>query len=251
MRLHTVWMTAAAVLFSVANAASAEVALSTASNPTSLIGTQFASLLGAEHQTVDGISSAKRTAMAVGPKLVVPAPAVKPAKVVKVKPLSAKAAIAAAAAAADKPARAVLIEYSADWLYTQAAPNGDAQWECLKTALYFEARGESLKGQFAVAEVILNRVDSAAYPNSVCGVVGQGSRGSCQFSYHCDGQGEAMHERGAADLAGRIARVMLDGAPRGLTSGATYFHSRAVRPNWANKFPRTASIGAHLFYRQP
>ena len=255
MRLNTVWMTAAAVLITVANVASAEVALSTASDPTSLIGTQFASLLGAEHQTVDGISNAKRTAMAVGPKLVVPklvvpAPAAKPAKVVKVKPLSAKAAIAAAAEA-EKPARAVLIEYSADWLYTQAAPTGDAQWECLKTALYFEARGESLKGQFAVAEVILNRVDSAAYPNSVCGVVGQGSRGSCQFSYHCDGQGEAMHERGAADLAGRIARVMLDGAPRGLTSGATYFHSRAVRPNWANKFPRTASIGAHLFYRQP
>ena len=245
MRIHTVWISALAALLSVAAPAFAEVSVSRATDPTSLLGTQFASLLGAEHKTVVGISNAKRTAMAVGPKVVA-----KPmAAVVKVK--VAVADTTGAVARAADPAKAVLIEYSADWLYTQAAPTGDAQWECLKTALYFEARGESLKGQFAVAEVILNRVDSAAYPNSVCGVVGQGGRGSCQFSYACDGQGEAMHERGAADLAGRIARVMLDGAPRGLTSGATYFHSRAVHPSWANKFPRTASIGAHLFYRQP
>ena len=247
MRLNTVWITAVAALCTVAGMAAADVTLSTATDPTSLIGTQFASLLGAEHQTVDGISSAKRTAMAVGPKLIVPQPIAKAAKVAKVKAPLGKAAVAFTAGSG-KP---VLIEYSADWLYTQAAPTGDAQWECLKTALYFEARGESLKGQFAVAEVILNRVDSPVYPKSVCGVVGQGSRGACQFSYHCDGQGEAMHERGAADLAGRIARVMLDGAPRGLTSGATYFHSRAVRPSWSRKFPQTAAIGAHLFYRQP
>jgi spore germination cell wall hydrolase CwlJ-like protein len=60
-----------------------------------------------------------------------------------------------------------------------------------------------------------------------------------------------MHDAGAADLAGRIARVMLDGAPRALTTGATHFHTRAVRPNWAKRFPQTAAIGAHLFYRQP
>lgn len=243
MRLHTVWIAAVAALCTVAGIASAEVAVSRSTDPTSLMGTQFASLLGAEHKTVVGISNAKRTAMAVGPKAVVAKPEAK----------MAKAKIAAPAffgSPAVSPGKPVLIEYSADWLYTQAAPKGDAQWACLKTALYFEARGESLKGQFAVAEVILNRVDSPAYPNSVCGVVGQGSRGSCQFSYHCDGQGEAMHERQAADLAGRIARVMLDGAPRGLTNGATYFHSRAVRPSWSKKFPQTAAIGAHLFYRQ-
>jgi len=248
MRLNTVWITAVAALCTVAGMAAAEVSVSRSSDPTSLIGAQFASLLGAEHKTVVGISNAKRTAMAVGPKAVVAKPAV---KLIKAKPAASAPDVTAASARAADPAKPVLIEYSATWLYTQAAPTGDAQWECLKTALYFEARGESLKGQFAVAEVILNRVDSPAYPNSVCGVVGQGSRGSCQFSYHCDGQGEAMHERGAADLAGRIARVMLDGAPRGLTSGATYFHSRAVRPSWSKKFPQTAAIGAHLFYRQP
>jgi spore germination cell wall hydrolase CwlJ-like protein len=97
----------------------------------------------------------------------------------------------------------------------------------------------------------LNRVDSRRYPKTVCGVVQQGGRGGCQFSYNCDGARDVMAEAGAADLAGRIARVMLDGAPRGLTNGATYFHTRAVRPAWASRFSRTAEIGAHLFYSQP
>ena len=251
MRLKTFSITAAAVLCLHVGAAIADVSLSTSTNATSLINAQFASLLGAEHRAVDGISTAKRTAMAVGPKLAPPQKAAKMAKPAVV-PAKKEAVVAdgSKTIAAD-PAKPVLIEYSTAWLYTQSAPAGDAQWECLRTALYFESRGESLKGQFAVAEVILNRVDSAAYPNSVCGVVNQGGGGSCQFSYNCDGQRDVMHERGAADLAGRIARVMLDGAPRGLTNGATYFHSRAVRPSWANKFPQTAAIGAHLFYRQP
>jgi spore germination cell wall hydrolase CwlJ-like protein len=60
-----------------------------------------------------------------------------------------------------------------------------------------------------------------------------------------------MREKDAVDRAGRIARLMLDGAPRALTDGATHFHTRAVNPRWAHRFPRTAAIGAHLFYRQP
>ena len=96
----------------------------------------------------------------------------------------------------------------------------------------------------------MNRVDSARYPKTVCGVVGQRGSGSCAFSYICDGAKEVMSERGAAEMAGRIARVMLDGAPRQLTAGATYFHTRAVNPSWSRKFDRTASIGSHLFYRQ-
>lgn len=230
MRLHQAWTNALVALCVLSGAAYADVTVSRSNDPTSLIGTQFASLLNAEHKTVDSITDAQRTAMAVGPKVVV-----KPAA-------SRKAA---------KPEAPKLIAYSADWLQSQAAPAGDAQWECLKTALYFEARGETLKGQFAVAEVILNRVDSPAYPKTVCGVVGQGGKGSCQFSYNCDGARDVMRDAGAADTAGRIARVMLDGAPRTLTAGATHFHTRAVRPNWASRFPQTAAIGAHLFYRQP
>ncbi|WP_136645938.1 cell wall hydrolase [Tabrizicola sp. YIM 78059] len=136
------------------------------------------------------------------------------------------------------------------WLMAQPAPEGDAEWQCLTEAIYFEARGESLEGQIAVAEVILNRVDSPLYPRTVCGVVKQRGGGGCQFSYACNGK-VRMREKGAADLAGRIARAMLDGAPRLLTDGATHFHARAVRPNWSKRFARTATIGAHTFYRHP
>jgi len=137
------------------------------------------------------------------------------------------------------------------WLMAQPAPTVDAEWQCLTEALYFEARGESLNGQIAVAEVILNRVDSPLYPRSICGVVKQRGGGGCQFSYVCDGRADRMREKGAADLAGRISRAMLDGAPRLLTDGATHFHTRAVRPGWSRRFDQTASIGAHLFYRHP
>lgn len=141
-------------------------------------------------------------------------------------------------------------EMTEDWLMAQPAPEGDAEWQCLTEALYFEARGESLEGQIAVAEVILNRVDSPLYPRTVCGVVKQRGGGGCQFSYACSGK-KKLREKGAADLAGRIARAMLDGAPRLLTDGATHFHTRAVKPGWSKRFSRTAAIGSHLFYRQP
>ena len=137
-----------------------------------------------------------------------------------------------------------------EWLMAQPAPKGDAQWECLTEALYFEARGEGLEGQIAVAEVILNRVDSPLYPRTVCGVVKQRGSGGCQFSYVCSGKSK-LREKAAANLAGRIARAMLDGAPRLLTDGATHFHTRGVKPGWSKRFSRTASIGSHLFYRQP
>jgi len=137
------------------------------------------------------------------------------------------------------------------WLMVQPVPEGDAELKCLTEALYFESRGESLEGQIGVAEVILNRVDSPLYPRTICGVVKQSGGGGCQFSYVCDGHADRMREADAADLAGRIARAMLDDAPRLLTAGATHFHTRSVRPGWSKRFAHTASIGAHLFYRQP
>ena len=149
------------------------------------------------------------------------------------------------------PASAQTDGLSAEWLAAQPAPEGDADWQCLTEAVYFEARGESLQGQIAVAEVILNRRDSHLYPRTVCGVVKQRGGGGCQFSYVCDGHTDKMREEGAADLAGRIARAMLDGAPRVLTDGATHFHATGVRPRWAAAFHRTAQFGSHLFYREP
>lgn len=119
-----------------------------------------------------------------------------------------------------------------------------ASLECLTEALYFEARGESVSGQRAVAEVILNRVDHPAFPNSVCKVVNQ----SGQFSYK--GGNLRMRDRAAANRANRIAQEALAGAPRSLTNGATYFHTTGVRPSWSKRFTRTTKIGAHIFYRR-
>ncbi|MDB6454851.1 cell wall hydrolase [Falsirhodobacter sp. 20TX0035] len=146
-----------------------------------------------------------------------------------------------------------MIRYDLDWLNAQAPDVAlDADWECLTEALYFEARGEPLKGQFAVAEVILNRVDARGYPSSVCDVVRQGEKNgkACQFSFICDGLPETVTEQAAYDQAGKIAAVMLAGAPRALTRGATHFHTSAVRPSWAAHLPKTVQIGDHLFYRE-
>jgi spore germination cell wall hydrolase CwlJ-like protein len=131
--------------------------------------------------------------------------------------------------------------------------SGGAAWTCLTEALYFEARGETLKGQLAVAEVILNRVDDRRYPDTVCGVVNQGShrRHACQFSFKCDGRKEVFTEMRSYDRVGKIARIMLDGRERALTKGATHYHTTQVSPGWARRLTRTARIGSHLFYRYP
>ena len=143
--------------------------------------------------------------------------------------------------------------YDASFLASRPAADGGEQWECLAEALYFEARGESVRGMFAVGEVILNRVDSGAYPDTLCAVVNQGTgrRYACQFTYTCDGRAEVITEPRAWERVGKVARLLLDGAPRALTAGATHYHTRAVNPSWAQRFPRTASIGSHYFYRQP
>ncbi|SFR52683.1 cell wall hydrolase [Litoreibacter janthinus] len=127
---------------------------------------------------------------------------------------------------------------------------GGAQWRCLSEALYFEARGETLKGQIAVAEVILNRVSSSRFPDTVCGVINQGTgrKYACQFTYTCDGRPEHISEPAAFDRVGKVARMMLNGAPRQFAGGATFYHTTAVNPRWASKFRRTARHGVHLFY---
>ncbi|WP_339640506.1 cell wall hydrolase [Jannaschia helgolandensis] len=129
---------------------------------------------------------------------------------------------------------------------------GDAQWRCLTEAIYFEARGEPLDGQVAVAEVVLNRVDSKRYPDTVCDVVNQGTGklNACQFSYTCDGIPERVTEPKAWDKAGRVARRLIDGAPRLLTRNATLYHADYVDPYWAAAYPRTVKVGRHIFHRQ-
>ncbi|MBV7377924.1 cell wall hydrolase [Maritimibacter dapengensis] len=138
------------------------------------------------------------------------------------------------------------------WLSKQPdVQQGDPAWQCLTEALYFEARGESHHGVFAVAEVILNRVESPRFPNSVCGVIKQGAARhlSCQFTYACDGRPEHVAEPRAYARMGKVARAMLDGAPRTLTGGATFYHTTGVNPRWASRLSQTAQIGVHRFYR--
>lgn len=229
MRLRHIWKAGAFALATMTGAAFADVTVSQSNDPLTRIGVQLASLLGQEHRVMAALPEARLTSLAVGPEV---------------------ETRQTAGQEAGRAKRPLLIDYSDSWLAGQAAPTGDAQWECLRKAIYFEARGENLKGQFAVAEVILNRVDSGRYPADVCGVVNERGNGGCQFSYTCDGKTDAMRDPEAIDRAGRIARVMLDGAPRLLTNGATYFHAANVRPDWSRRFAQTAVIGAHSFYRQ-
>lgn len=226
MRLHTGWIAGAFAAAVLNGAAFADVTVSQSNDPTAALGGTMSTLLGAEKQALAALPTPRLTELAVGPK-------------VETKTTPAT------------PAAPTVIRYEDAWLATLAAPQGDAQWECLRKAIYFEARGETLRGQFAVAEVILNRVDSPDYPGSICGVVEQRGGGGCQFSYICDGRADTMRDPEAAWRASRIARVMMDGAPRALTMGATHFHTRWVNPGWARRFPQTAAIGAHLFYKQP
>jgi spore germination cell wall hydrolase CwlJ-like protein len=143
------------------------------------------------------------------------------------------------------------VEFSRDWVDSLPEADGGKQFKCLAEALYFEARGETIKGQFAVAEVILNRVKSERFPSSPCGVINQGTgkKYQCQFTYTCDGHKEVIKEPRAYERVAKVARVALDGAAPKLTKGATHYHTTAVKPRWSRVYTKTAAIGVHVFYR--
>ncbi|MBX3484958.1 MAG: cell wall hydrolase [Phenylobacterium sp.] len=131
-----------------------------------------------------------------------------------------------------------------------------ADLECLTQAVYYEARGESSRGQYAVAQVVMNRVKHPAFPKSVCAVVfqGAGHRG-CQFSFACDGsmrrgqEGRRGHESEAWDRARAVATRTLAGAALADIGSATHFHTAAVAPMWAPHMLRVSQVGMHVFYR--
>ena len=128
----------------------------------------------------------------------------------------------------------------------------EKQKKCLATAIYFEARGESRRGQVGVAQVILNRVRDDAYPDTICGVVFQNEdrRNACQFSFACDGRSDEPSERRAWLRAKENAEEVLEG--HGLIpalGAATHYHAAYVNPNWAPKMTRLSKIGRHIFYR--
>lgn len=118
--------------------------------------------------------------------------------------------------------------------------------KCLAEAIYFESRNQSEIGQMAVAEVIMNRVKSPKYPNRVCAVVTQPH----QFSYVWDNQPDVIKNMTAWGKAKNLAWKVLNKCYKELTGGALYYHADYVKPQWASKFKKTASIGNHVFYKE-
>ncbi len=123
---------------------------------------------------------------------------------------------------------------------------------CLANAIYFEARSEPIKGQIAVAQVVINRVFSPFYPNDVCGVIYQNAHRhlSCQFTFACDGKSKAIHDRGSWARATRIAKQALDGQLYETAVGtSTHYHAIYVSPIWAREMKKNVRFGIHNFYR--
>jgi spore germination cell wall hydrolase CwlJ-like protein len=124
--------------------------------------------------------------------------------------------------------------------------------KCLAEAIYFEARGEAVRGQIAVAQVVVNRVFSGYYPSTVCGVVYQNASRhlACQFSFACDGIREVIREPDAYERAKKIAAATLDGQlwlPE--VGKATHYHAYWVHPSWVREMTRMSRLGVHTFYR--
>ena len=123
--------------------------------------------------------------------------------------------------------------------------------QCLATAVYYEAASESIGGQKAVAQVVLNRVAHPTYPNSVCGVVYQGSerRTGCQFSFTCDGSLRRTPSAAGWATALKVAREALAGEVYRPVGLATHYHTIWISPYWAPSLDFIGVIGAHRFYR--
>ncbi|WP_300575257.1 cell wall hydrolase [Phenylobacterium sp.] len=122
---------------------------------------------------------------------------------------------------------------------------------CLSQAIYYEAAREPPEGQRAVAQVVLNRVRHPAYPNSVCGVVFQGSarRTGCQFSFTCDGSLTWAPEPWLWRQVEAVAAEALDGFVEEEVGSATHYHADYVAPYWAPTLVKMTQVGAHIFYR--
>ncbi len=123
--------------------------------------------------------------------------------------------------------------------------------DCLALNIYHEARGESLDGQVAVAQVVMNRVGDGEFPGQVCAVVRQGGerpRDRCQFSWWCDGRGDRPDDLAAWTGSKDLARRILAGSLDDPTGGALWYHADSVSPDWNMDIIRQAKIGRHIFY---
>jgi hypothetical protein len=124
--------------------------------------------------------------------------------------------------------------------------------KCLAEAVYFESRGEAVRGQIAVAQVVMNRVFSGKYPDTVCGVVYQNKyrHFACQFTFACDNNPDVIREPDMWERAKKIAKAMLDGQiwlPE--VGKSTHYHAYWVRPSWVAEMKKMYKFGVHTFYR--
>ena len=124
--------------------------------------------------------------------------------------------------------------------------------KCLAEAVYFEARGEAVRGQIAVAQVVMNRTFSGFYPSTVCGVVYQNKHRhyACQFTFACDNVADVVREPDMWDRARKIAKAMLDGQlwlPE--VGKSTHYHAYWVHPSWVSEMKKMYKFGVHTFYR--
>ena len=127
---------------------------------------------------------------------------------------------------------------------------------CLALAVYFEARGEPVAGQMAVAQVAINRSRSDEFPDNVCEVITQGPiyktsgqpvKHKCQFSFWCDGKPETVTDHAAWQTALEVARAAWV-MPIDITEGSTFYHATSVDPKWRYTKAKTVQIGQHIFY---
>jgi spore germination cell wall hydrolase CwlJ-like protein len=124
--------------------------------------------------------------------------------------------------------------------------------QCLASGIYFEARGESARGQAAVAQVILNRVRNPAYPDTICDVVYQNEdwRNRCQFSFACDNIKDRIRSQYHWKMAREVAMAVTAGKIWLKEVGSsTHYHAVYVRPKWARTMKKVGRIGLHVFYR--
>lgn len=128
---------------------------------------------------------------------------------------------------------------------------------CLAQNIYFEARNQSVLGKEAVAEVVLNRVNSNRYPDTVCGVIKQARqyRGSvlinkCQFSWYCDGESDIPTDILSWSDSVKLAHHILMNGQRMITLGSTHYHAISVSPYWKEALERTVQIDDHIFYKE-
>jgi spore germination cell wall hydrolase CwlJ-like protein len=146
----------------------------------------------------------------------------------------------------------VAVSDTGDWDEDEAATSEPVDpATCLTQAVYYEARSESLAGQQAVAQVVLNRTRVSRYPSSVCGVVFQRARetSGCQFSFVCDGSMYRPMDWTAWQRARAVAAHALGGFVYKPMLNATHYHAAWMTPYWASHFERIRQIGGQIFYR--